>query len=255
MDKLVHRIQEKLHKNENGVSVDGDNDKGSSSRASQDTMTTSGTTPTASIDQQHPHVFSNSMAFVLREEVLDMTGDMYVVNDIIGVPRYKVCGKNMVGNAGEGGGDKKMMICDMDGSGIYEIKEATLSLHQRLTVDEVKSGKTVLTIKRKSFKKGRKINVVHVWKTEDGHGHGHGPWLSVRGDFKELEFTVAETDSGDKVAVVKQKSLKSAKKKIELKKEEYLAKVVQGNNSPLLLTLVIAIDEFYRADMSAVPYG
>ena len=214
------------------------------------------------------HAYTKTMGFILCEGILSASiAGMFTVNDIKGVPRYQVRGRNMklqseIVKAGSDGEtkapQKKRVICDVSGKELYEIKQPTFTLHHRLVIHDCKTGEAVLILKKNNPGRRGKKPVISVWMTEgDGHEKTHGkePWLSIVGDVKTYDFKVKTTVRDQESCCAAVKQIIGSQKKVILKKGEYVAKIHKGNNVPLLLAMVLAVDEFYRPDLINAAFG
>ena len=120
--------------------------------------------------------------YAVREKLFSWSGDDFDIKEVnSGDVAFRVRAKQLTLH-------NSKVLCDMEGDPVYKLSEATMTLRNRMHVEDVTSGEIVYTLRRKGmramFGGGKKIG---VWKGDDDDGE---PYLLVKGDFfKSVSYT------------------------------------------------------------------
>lgn len=138
--------------------------------------------------------------------------------------------------------DTKTLL-DMNGTPIYKMSEALITLRGRMNIVDPGTKQPVMTLRKKGFIPGFGTSTIQAWAggTDDG-----SPYLEIKGDFLRKCFSITEKGSGRLLASVTKKSFNLAN--ILLEKDSYVIRVEPGVDTALLVFFVVAADEQYRDD-------
>lgn len=181
------------------------------------------------------YVYEEPVEFKLREKLFSLTGDGFSINrEDTDESLFKVSG-NVLSLR------ESKTLYAADGSALYKMTDAMISLRSRMYISDERSGDTVVTLRKKGFIPMLGTSTILVWK---GSGDDGEPWLEVHGSFFRKDFKIKEAESGKEVGRVKRKAFNI--RNIFMDKDTYVIRVEPGYDAALLVFLVIAIDEQYH---------
>lgn len=184
-------------------------------------------------------VYDSVTEYCLKEKVFSLSGDSFEIkSEESGEVVFRVDG-NMLSIH-----DSKTMLTP-DGEEIYKMKDALVSLRDRMFIEECASGDTVYTLRRKDlislpFVGGRTLL---VWKGDSDEGE---PWLEIHGDLIRKDFIMKDLESDAEAAVVSRKLLSA--QSMFLDSDVYAVRVNPGFDAAVMVFLAIAVDEQYHED-------
>lgn len=186
-----------------------------------------------------PYVYDEVTEFKLKEKLFSLSGDAFdIKRESTGETAFQVAGSLLSLR------DTKTM-CDADGTDLYKMSEALISLRDRMYIQHIPSGETAVTLRKKSL-----LNIslfggraIHVWKGGEPDGD---PWLEIRGHLLSKDFTIKDLTADCEAAVISRKlfSLSS----ILFDNDTYVVRVNPGYDTSLMVCIAIAIDEQYREE-------
>ena len=174
---------------------------------------------------------------------MSMSGDSYDILDQSGNLCFKVKGKFWSLS------EQKTMY-DGNEQALYRMSEKVMTMHARQRIVDAHSRETIVTIARKSIVPRRGLSTVLVWRGADTEAE---PWLVCKGDLLRRKFFVEDKEADKTIAMITRGVF--TKKNLLLSKSTYDAQFAPGVNVPLMLMVVVAIDETYAENRSAAASG
>lgn len=188
-------------------------------------------------------VSNDVVEYRLKEKLFSLSCESFsVIRESDGQKEFRVESVQRRGLTG-GGDDGLKALYDSSGVKLFEMHEASLSLHNRMYVRHGSTGKTILTLKRKKVLPGSLStpHTVHVWKGDTDHDH---PWLELYGDLMRKDFTIKNLYDKSVAAFVSKKLINLST--ILAESDTYVVRVNPGYNAALMVFIAIVIDEQYH---------
>lgn len=179
------------------------------------------------------HVYPQRMEYQLRERGL--VTDTFSVKELTsGRIMFRMKGRafSML--------HERKTLTDMDGEQLYGLREAVMSLHDRVHIIDPNTKQEIMTVKKKGFLPGFGAGTVLAWYGTDDSGP---PAIEIQGNIMRKSFTIMDTASGRMMAAANRKSSISS---VLLDNDTYTLVVEPGVDSALMVTLVVALDEIYN---------
>lgn len=143
------------------------------------------------------YVYSTPQEYKLKEKVMSISGVSFrIVNCGNGKTAFKVKGHALSLLS------EKKYLRDANGNDLYRLSEAMISMRDRMFIEDSRSKKQVLNIRKKSvipFMGTSTILCFH--RTNDKQ-----PYLSIKGNLLRKAFSMTEVSSGRQVASVRRQS-------------------------------------------------